>query len=153
MSNSKTTENHFDEWIRNSDVNEEIDVYEDHIRYENFCPWCWEDYYDLEYKIKWEKLFVKCINFTKVDYWKNYDEIEYKFIENWNYKKEIMIKYFNDNKQFEKDRWDAKRKFEYKNIVINLSKRFEFKPLWLFCFTDNAKKRIMKQIINKNFKK
>ena len=153
MSNSKTTENHFDERIWGSDVNEEIDVYEDHIRYENFCPWCREDYYDFEYRIEWDKLFVKCINFTKNDYWENYDEIEYKFIENWNYNKDVMIKYFNDNKQFEKDRWDVKWKFEYKNIVIKLLKRFEFKPLWLFCYTNEAKRWIMKQIINKNFKK
>ena len=66
MNNSKIMINktHFNEWIWDSDVNEEIDVYKDYINYENYCPFCWEEYYKFSYKFEWDKLLVKCFDFV-----------------------------------------------------------------------------------------
>ena len=149
MPDTKITDDHFCFWIEYydkkrkktvfTDVNEEIDVYENYIRYENYCPWCWEDYYDFAYKIEWDKLFVKTINFEHVQFsWKNREAVLYKFIKDWKYNEE------------EVKRWEFKNGDEIKAWLD----RFEFKGQIndVDRYSKTAKDWIMKQIKNKNFK-
>lgn len=165
MWETSITDNHFYFWVEyynkkwevtcETDVNEEIDVYEDHIRYENYCPWVWEDYYDFAYKVEWDKLFVKAINFENLHFGKNYEKTLYKFITNWKYNNDEMLKYFNDHQRLEHNWYDAHWKFEYRDYVKNTLNRHEFKQErnWSDHFSNTAKNWIMKQIKNKNFKK
>ena len=165
MSETKITDDHFYFWVEyynkkwevtcSTDVNEEIDVYKDEIRYENYCPWCWEHYYDFAYRLEWNKLMLKCINFTSIDFWKNYETIEYPFIKNWVYNEKEMHKYFIYSQNYEDNRYDAHRKFEYRDSIKWLIEWHEWKDpnRRASHFTKKAKDWVIKQIKNKNFKK
>lgn len=152
MADNSVTDEHFYKWIGNSDVNEEIDVYKDYINYENYCPWCWEDYSHFSYKIEWDKLYLKHIDFDHITFWNNYEDIEFKFIKNWILNEDEVKRYFKFHQKYEYNRWDAHRKFEYKDYLKKTLDWFEFKPHWRFRYTNDAKKRIVKQIKNKNFR-
>lgn len=165
MVETKITDDHFYFWVEyynkkwevtcSTDVNEEIDVYEDHIRYENYCPWCWEDYYDFEYKLEWEKLMIKCINFDSVEFGKWYKRINHPYIKNWIYNGKEMKKYFKNQMDHEDDRYDAQWKFWYRDYIIWLPEWHERKVAKrrASTFTNKAREWVIKQIKNKNFKK
>lgn len=164
MAETKITDDHFYFWIEyynkkwevtcTTDVNEEIDVYKDHIRYENYCPWVREDYYDFAYKLEWDKLMIKCINYNYVHFWERHKATDYPFIKDWIYNEKEMKKYFIWEESREDKRYYAQLKFERRNYVKWLLEWHEWKePRKRTCHqTKMARDRVIKQIKNKNFK-
>ena len=166
MAETKITDNHFyfrieyynKKWevTYSTDVYEEIDVYKDYISYNNSCPWCWRNYYKFEYKIDWDKLFIRCVEYIHtVDYSSCQISFAwYVFVRDWELNKDVLKDYFNNERKWEKTRCDAHRKFQFRDEIRRSLDRFEFKQDRIRCrFTNTAKDRIIKQIKNKNFKK
>ena len=161
MAETKITDNHFYFWIEyynkkwevtlSTDVNEEIDVYKDHIRYENYCPWCWEDYFDFDYKLEWDILFVKTINYESIHFWINREGKLYKLVKDWKIDKKEMRKYFG----LSNSRRSVYRKFKERDKIKEWLNRHEFKEERNGSdhYTKTARDWIIKQIKNKNFKK
>lgn len=143
MNNSKIMINktHFNEWIWDSDVNEEIDVYKDYINYENYCPFCWEEYYKFSYKFEWDKLLVKCFYFVN----KKWQSDEKYYIKNW-----IIIE--NNLWTDIANSWDElKWEKEFIWYVKGLIEWHELRLYWKYTYSRNAINWIINQIKNCKF--
>ena len=167
----------YDKFIWNTDVAEEIRVFDGFIWYNTRCWPCRIDHVKYDYKIEWDKLFVKAFEADLVEFWKDYKETKpFYFLSRWKvieqeverYKKwfiknskrihkelkeehkddpRFQKRYSKEEKKEDLEHADWRSRFYYKY----LAEWHEFKYNWHSRYSNNAKKWILKKINEEDF--
>ena len=170
------TEAPYEKFIDNCDVEEEIRVYPDYIKYNTWCWPCRIDYTKYNYKLEWDKLLIKAFDISIIEFWKDYEETEpFNIIKNWELNKTVTQQYrkwyiknwrrihyelkreYKDDLNLQRPYTIEDEKEHLDNAVWRLSyyksltKRHEFKFDWHSRYSWKAKKRIINRIKRKDF--
>jgi hypothetical protein len=137
----------YDEFIGDTDVSETVKVKWDKIYYDTWCwPFIREDFAVYEYKLKWDDLLIKCINYSKLRYYSpEYNSWKLVYIKNWKINEKAIEEVNKRHRSVSKDGEDLYSIEDFEKMIKWHKRKYRRYNR----FSPEAKKYILEQIKNK----